>query len=929
MSGGDNKQVATFEISENSSTNLAIGSMNAEVANSIDRLVAVIAGDNAGSTIIGNQNELEVIITSKLDDLKNILQENAINDISANNLNFGNLVSAIDRKTQIGISFNEELKEIHTKQLSIDASFINILDKNSNTDISLTNILDKHSNTDISLTNILDKQTDIDISLAIIADKLLNVEMSNNSISLKLIDNIAELSTTTEDRFRQLSVQINPITTTDSNTFLELLTQLNVDDVRQNQIVSYIGEFILLPIYETRLYDITSKYYNRLQSDVICIIDEYLKLYNKKNFQELSVSYSITQQNDLANKVYNISQDGRDEFINFSKIICDAIQNSPTTSPELSAVQGLINKISSAYDVFQRYIAWAYKTLDGLTQTRYIYNEYNTLNDQVEKLKIDSEILNNPEKLSIYIEQYNRNKQSDVLLFQTTATFNFQNLMGLKPQYAEYIKRYGFPDNFYFESDKMADVIYDLTKNNIISADDEVSVECSSEISSSINDGQATYFVFISTNDLSGNYIDTDGTLLTDGINTNPLTTIPTNLSSMNVNGLSDTPSPVDFSNVYFYPLYTTKELARNSYSESGATDTSYSILTTTGTDPSTVEISFPHLTDISFWMPTRHPYLSYGILDFYPSTLNYIHYTENTVLEHFTPETCDKNTYYVYISNDDKTTYYSTRYDIHGNSYYYPLFTTLDDASKNNNIKYNADKDVSDRTETSYEQSDDANEIEYTFEHLQKPGLEIKLWQPRKGGFRSKGKTNLPPPILLNYIHYSKYRANLYAESCTDTNILTKHILEQYYNTVFYIYISSDEISGNYVDSNSLNVIPSGVYDTNENGLGNSTITPHTGVDFSNTYFYPLYTSREKALEAYGNSGSNPSNSILSIEDDISLVEISFPHLSNEYTTYDISFWMPSKHQSLSYGQKNFTFPVGISYKEFTINIIRMAESN
>ena len=50
---------------------------------------------------------------------------------------------------------------------------------------------------------------------------------------------------------------------TDDNTFLDLLSNLDIEDSKQSKIVGYIGEFIILPIYESKLYEISKKYYDK------------------------------------------------------------------------------------------------------------------------------------------------------------------------------------------------------------------------------------------------------------------------------------------------------------------------------------------------------------------------------------------------------------------------------------------------------------------------------------------------------------------------------------------------------------------------------------------------------------------------------------------------------------------------------------------
>lgn len=95
-------------------------------------------------------------------------------------------------------------------------------------------------------------------------------------------------------------------------------------------------------------------------------------------------------------------------------------------------------------------------SLGGLYQSVLQYSE---LVDTKAKLEISREhesILYDPVKLREYINKLNQNKRlfpdSNVKVVKAT----------LKPEYAEYIKQYGFPEGGVFETDKLAGVLQKL-----------------------------------------------------------------------------------------------------------------------------------------------------------------------------------------------------------------------------------------------------------------------------------------------------------------------------------------------------------------------------------------------------------------------------------------------------------------------------------
>lgn len=90
--------------------------------------------------------------------------------------------------------------------------------------------------------------------------------------------------------------------------------------------------------------------------------------------------------------------------------------------------------------------------------------QYSTLLDTEVKLEKANEyelILKNPDKLNDYIKML----QGRSVLFQDTAVQIIPAT--LKPEYALYIKRFGFPEGGVFEMDKLAIVLNELNISSV------------------------------------------------------------------------------------------------------------------------------------------------------------------------------------------------------------------------------------------------------------------------------------------------------------------------------------------------------------------------------------------------------------------------------------------------------------------------------
>ena len=93
---------------------------------------------------------------------------------------------------------------------------------------------------------------------------------------------------------------------------------------------------------------------------------------------------------------------------------------------------------------------------EGLYQSVLQHSTLLDANVKIDNLKGYEKILKDPEKLKEYIQNLQKSTSlfGDSVVQVPKAT--------LKPQYAEYIRRHGFPPAGVFEMDKLADVLRDL-----------------------------------------------------------------------------------------------------------------------------------------------------------------------------------------------------------------------------------------------------------------------------------------------------------------------------------------------------------------------------------------------------------------------------------------------------------------------------------
>jgi hypothetical protein len=127
-----------------------------------------------------------------------------------------------------------------------------------------------------------------------------------------------------------------------------------------------------------------------------------------------------------------------------------------TTYNKLSISLASLAVPANKYPDFETIRTSSTSALGGLYQSILQYSEYVDIQAQLELAREHESILYDRVKLQEFIDKMNQNKRifpdSKVTVMSAT----------LKPEYAEYIKQFGFPEGAVFEPDKLAQVLQKL-----------------------------------------------------------------------------------------------------------------------------------------------------------------------------------------------------------------------------------------------------------------------------------------------------------------------------------------------------------------------------------------------------------------------------------------------------------------------------------
>jgi hypothetical protein len=327
-----------------------------------------------------------------------------------------------------------------------------------NSDSSANEIIHKLctsiQNFDISLSEAInDTLIAIDNSRNETLQRIKQMDNSTNQHIVNLISSIDQSNNVIIEKMQDILCSIHQSHDESMDNISDVMNNLNIkSNETQQKLQEYIGRYIVIPLFKQRIIDTSVTYYKMLEKRILCVIEDYLVYFKKGEFASLVVYYNTKKQIELASEVYDIKKEAFEKFLTFT--------------PGATCFSDMDEDTVEQYKSFRKYISWAYKTLDGLIKSIEMWTRMNVL----ELTHLDSQILEEPELLESYLNTLALEEKKKFNLFETdNITLDIGgNRLNIKPKYAEYMNRYGWPEDGIFDAEKMAGIIKDLEAQGIL-----------------------------------------------------------------------------------------------------------------------------------------------------------------------------------------------------------------------------------------------------------------------------------------------------------------------------------------------------------------------------------------------------------------------------------------------------------------------------
>ena len=162
-----------------------------------------------------------------------------------------------------------------------------------------------------------------------------------------------------------------------------------------------------------------------------------LQNFSQSEFQELNENLTMDKYSWLSNKIINDAQ-----------------------------IKNVSETFTYNTKLFNLYKTTIHNVLEGLLQSKTQYKILNSTKLELETSKAKAGILDDMEKLREYLEGI----QKEMSLM--TMDIKLDVIANIKPQYKRYINLYGMPENFVFDSEKLAVIVKDLIEEGVMEESD-------------------------------------------------------------------------------------------------------------------------------------------------------------------------------------------------------------------------------------------------------------------------------------------------------------------------------------------------------------------------------------------------------------------------------------------------------------------------
>jgi hypothetical protein len=187
-------------------------------------------------------------------------------------------------------------------------------------------------------------------------------------------------------------------------------------------------------------------------------IDKLNELLTMDEYNRLTVMlYDLSEANLKKKKKCKKKYSDSDSDTSSSSSSSCSSSRSSTSSIDSSNCENIKKEKISCYEKFRINIV---RSLEALMKAVDINNDLNTYKKTLESYNDAIEAYNNMNALA---DRYNylKGMSESAMSFFHDVNASIP-LLTLKPEYAEYIKKYGFPEGGIFESDKMAEILEKL-----------------------------------------------------------------------------------------------------------------------------------------------------------------------------------------------------------------------------------------------------------------------------------------------------------------------------------------------------------------------------------------------------------------------------------------------------------------------------------
>lgn len=348
-----------------------------------------------------------------------------------------NILSLIDNQNNLADKQVDTLIDFSNKHNNINEKLDTILQKNQNLDISLIHIISSQNDRNQTYMNNFNN----------ILQSIVNDSSGNNANFVNYMqkfDLLFQQHINTEQQLTALASEQNDI--------IDSLKQTqDLQEHTQQQVVEYIGKYIVIPLFEQRINDITALNYAELETLILTRLNTALYRFRIGNMEGLTAIFNQNIKEEYAQNVLALKKKAFERYI--------------ATSPGATSTSDLTLQARNHYKTFKKYILNIFRTLDGLSKATLLYSEFKKMEGIAELYKIKAEILENPERLKQYLEAQSEEARNAVIM-EASTTLSVAPI--IKPQYIAYIRKHGVPEGLIFDADKMAMIIVELVESGIM-----------------------------------------------------------------------------------------------------------------------------------------------------------------------------------------------------------------------------------------------------------------------------------------------------------------------------------------------------------------------------------------------------------------------------------------------------------------------------